>query len=340
MSYHIDYKRINWLRKPRNLKLILTIQLSVILILIIIMTNCFKKPQEPIRIGISPWPGYEPMFLAREKGYFSEKDVKLIDYTSVTGQSRAFVNGAVDAAAMTLDVATKLRESGVDLRIVLVFDVSNGGDVILANPVYQTLKDLKNKKIGVETTSIGDYMISRALELSGMKLTDIKVVPLEISEHERAFKEKRVDAIVTYEPVKTKLIAYGANKIFDSSQIPGEIVDVLVVRTDYLKKGDKQLISLLNGWFKALGALTTDSLNSIRFMAAREQISDKEFILSLEGLTIPNMQSNIMQLGGANPGLLAPARHLERIMYEKKLIEGRVDLVKLFDASFIERLTK
>ena len=40
--------------------------------------------------------------------------------------------------------------------------------------------------------------------------------------------------MVTYEPVRTKLKSAGARQIFDSSLIPGEIVDVLVVRTSYL----------------------------------------------------------------------------------------------------------
>ena len=67
-----------------------------------------------------------------------------------------------------------------------------------------------------------------------MSPKDIKIVFLGVSEHERAFKNGKVDAVVTFGSARTKLLAAGAKQLFDSSQIPGEIVDVLIVSEDVI----------------------------------------------------------------------------------------------------------
>jgi NitT/TauT family transport system substrate-binding protein len=299
------------------------------------LATCARKPADPMRIGISQWTGSDPFFLARDNGYFDSNSAKLVEYTSPTECARAFRNGALDAITVTLDIAIKLKKVGLDAKIVLVIDISNGADVILARPEVRSLTDLRDKRIGIELTAIGDYVLSRALESVGMVTGDVKTVPLEISEHERAFKEGTVDAVVTYEPVRTKLLAIGARKLFDSSQIPGEIVDVMVVSSAFLGRGRPQLLNVLDGWFKAADEVKKGRPDAIQAMAQRERISTAEYRAALVGMRLPDLAENQNLLAGPEPRLLASARHVVEVMLKHKLLDERVDVSTLFDGRYV-----
>ena len=98
---------------------------------------------------------------------------------------------------------------------------------MLARPELKELKDIKGRRVGVESGALGAYVLARALQIAGLNRTDISVVSIPVPEQEQAFQGRRVDAVVTMEPNRTRLLAQGARQLFDSSQIPGEIVDVL-----------------------------------------------------------------------------------------------------------------
>lgn len=145
------------------------------------------------------------------------------------------------------------------------------------------MKDLKGKRIGVENSALGAYMLSRALERAGLTYRDIKIVPLEIDEHYRAFIKNKVDAVVTFEPVKSKLLRRGGRIIFDSSQIPNEIVDVLVVEEVYIKKYPDVVQEVVKGWFKALKFWEGNPDKAITVMAKREGLTPEQLKMPLTG---------------------------------------------------------
>lgn len=65
----------------------------------------------PLRIGTLVWPGYEPLYLARERGYLDPKSVRLVEYPSNSEVTRAFRNRAIEAAALTFDEVHPLLAS-------------------------------------------------------------------------------------------------------------------------------------------------------------------------------------------------------------------------------------
>jgi len=293
-----------------------------------------------MRIGTSQWTGYEPLFLARDRAYFDSDTARLIEYTSNTETARAFRNGAVDAVSITLDEVVKLRRAGVDARIVLVIDVSHGADVILARPDIGSLSGLRGRRVGFEITSLGDYMLSRALEGVNMTMGDVEVVPLEISEHERAFKEGVVDAVVTYEPVRAKLLAFGARKLFDSSQIPGEIMDVLVVHASFLGEDHDQLVKVIDAWFRALDEIKKNRRGAVHAIAQRERITIAEVETSLVGLRFPDLEENRAMLAGPAPRLIGQAERLVEVMVKRKLVSERVDLRSSLDGTHLPGMAR
>ncbi len=225
--------------------------------LISLLVSCAATPPRPLRVAVNSWPGYETLYLSKNLGHYDNTPIQLVDFASGTEEVRAYQNGSVEAAALSLDQVLVLATTHPDVRIVTVMDFSHGGDVILAKPEFSTLNALKGKRIGVEANALGAYIITRALQQAEMSPKDVEIVSLGVSEHERAFKTGRVDAVVTFGPARTRLLAKGAKQLFDSTQIPGEIVDVLVMREAVLS--EPAAIALVQGRFRALAALVQRS---------------------------------------------------------------------------------
>jgi len=312
------------------------LKIIVILLAILAGAGCTREPQAPLRVGTHIWPGFEPLYLAREQGYYSSESVRLVEYSSRSDGIRAFRAGAIDAAALTLDEALLLAETTSDMCVVLVLDVSHGADVILTQPALSSLRDLKGKRVGLEASALGAYVLTRALQSVGMTPSEVRTVSLESIEHERAFKEGRVDAVVTYEPFRTKLLAAGARQLFDSSQIPGEIVDVLVVRRTLVAKHGEQISQLVRGWFKALDFIGKEGNRAASLMAQRERLSAGEFQQALQGLRFYDVEENRSMLAGPAPALIPTAQQLGRVMLVNRLIERPPELKGLLDGSFIK----
>ena len=102
------------------------------------------------------------MHLAQSLKYFDTKQVRLVELANASQSSQAMRNGTVDAAMLTLDEVLNLKQNGLDLRIVLVMDVSNGADVLMANPSIAKLADLRGKRVGVESSAVGAVMLDAA----------------------------------------------------------------------------------------------------------------------------------------------------------------------------------
>ena len=314
------------------LRIIVYISLSLLSVLV--MTGCQKEPQAPLQIATNVWPGYEPLYLARSLGYFKESSVRFHEMTTSADVLKAFRNRAIDVAALTLDEALLLIQDGIDARIILVTDISNGADVIVAHPSIKGVRYLKGKKVGVESMALGAYVLSRALEKAGLTPGDVTIVPVAVQEHEKAYTAGNIDAVVTFEPAKTRLLARGGHCIFDSTQIPNEIIDVIVVRGEILLTKSEHLKELENGWFKALDYMQKNPADANLKMGKRETITAAEFADALKGLTIPDKNENRRLISS---GLLVPARRLAEVMLQGKLLRKAVDPSRLLNQEGVRR---
>ncbi|MFM9267600.1 ABC transporter substrate-binding protein [Tychonema sp. BBK16] len=302
-----------------------------------ILASC-TKAEAPLRVGANVWPGYETLYLARSLGYYDNTPIRLVDYPSGTEEVRAYRNGDIEAAGISIDQALVLAANNPDVKIVVVMDFSNGGDVILGKPAIQNVQGLKGKPVGVEANALGAFIITRALEQKGMSPQDIKIVSLGVSEHERAFKQGTVDAVVTFGSARIKLLEAGAKLLFDSSQIPGEIVGVLIVRDEVIKKQPKALQALIDGRFRALDYLTKNPQDAAIKIAPRTGITPEQFLESLKGLRSPDLQENQKLLGKTDPSLLKGVKRLSEVMLDNKLLPKAVDTAPLLDDRLVKNV--
>jgi NitT/TauT family transport system substrate-binding protein len=297
------------------------------------LAACTRPSPEPLRIATDIWPGYEPLYLARELGLYGASPPRFNELRSATAVLGAFRSRSVDLAALTLDEALLLVQADVDIRVVLVTDFSDGADVVLAHPSIANLAELRGRKIGAESSALGAYVLSRALASAGMVPSDVQVVPLAWDKHEEAFLSDQVDAVVTYDPARTRLVAQGARILFDSSKIPGEIADVLVVHGDVLRRRGPEVARILEGWYRALQYLARSRADACERMARREGISGPKFEASLKGLRIPDRAEGRRLLEGPTPALLPAADRLASAMLQARLLWRPVETARLLGPS-------
>jgi NitT/TauT family transport system substrate-binding protein len=297
--------------------------------LVLSLLGCAREPEPALRIGTNVWIGSEPLYLARELGRFDPAAVQLVEYPSASEVLRAFRNQAIDGMVISLDELFGLAVEGFDPRIILVVDVSHGADVVVGRNGMRTMHDLKGRSVAVESSALGAFVLSRALAVNNMQPSDVNVVHLESNEQPAAFEKGQVDGAVTFDPYRGQFLRAGAQTLFDSTQIPGEIVDLLAVRAPVLEQRPTQVQALLSGWFDAIDYMQRDPKDAARRMGIRQQTTGEAFLEAQRGLHVPSREENLRFLGGDKPELAVAGRRLMTLMLDAKLLSKGVDIERM-----------
>ena len=272
----------------------------VTVVLGIALANRTTEPVAPLRIGANLWTGYGTLYLARDLGYYDKKSVKLVDYPSGTEEVRAYRNNEIEGAGLSIDQAISLAAIQENIKIITIMEVSHGGDVFLGKPEITDMKALKGKRVGVEATSLGALFITHALEKHGISVKDIQIFPLELTEHEQAYKQGTLDAVFTFGLVKIKLLVAGSRSLFDSKQIPGEIVDILAVSTEALANYSDTIQALINPRFCAFNHYKKSPGYADICITKRTQLTPKRIWNTFKLLRQNNLQENKKILNETN----------------------------------------
>lgn len=91
----------------------------VFLLLAGLVAACNKAPPPPLLAGAAPWAGYEPLSMAQQLGYLSDR-VRLNEYATPEQAAEAMKKGSVQLATMTLGEALLLRRDMPDLKVILL----------------------------------------------------------------------------------------------------------------------------------------------------------------------------------------------------------------------------
>jgi NitT/TauT family transport system substrate-binding protein len=309
---------------------------AILLFFVLVLFGCTRHTRTPpLTVGANVWLGYQPLVVGIELGLIPPDQARVVEFSSNTESLRAFRSGATQAAALTLDEMMLLAEDGLDPHIVLVIDKSTGADALVARPEIRNVADLKGRRVGVEDTALGAFVLTRALESAHLTVADVTMVRVPIDEHERAYLDGEVDAVVTFEPVRTYLRRAGAHVLFDSRSMPDEILDVLVVRGDVLANHPEQVDAILRGWFEALQRL--DDPRLVERVSRNLRLTPEEVGPALNGMTFPSLEENRALLGGGHPRLVGTLERLQTRLLDRKLLGHSVDVARLPDPRPIER---
>ena len=186
------------------------------------------------------------------------KVTQLNDYVESINQYTA---GQFDGCTMTnMDALTIPAAGGVDSTALIIGDFSNGNDGIVLKGEKKTLGDLKGMDVNLVELSVSHYLLARGLERAGLSEKDLKVVNTSDADLVAAFATDDLQAVATWNPLLAEIEATpGVTKVFDSSQIPGEIIDLMVVNSDTLKDNPALGKALTGAWYEIMATMNADS---------------------------------------------------------------------------------
>ncbi|PZQ17754.1 MAG: lipid kinase [Ancylobacter novellus] len=238
-------------------------------------------PKKNFEIAWTIYVGWMPWAYAAEAGIvkkWADKygiDIKVTQINDYVESINQYTAGKFDGVTLTnMDALTIPAAGGVDTTAVIVGDFSNGNDGVVSKKA-KTVAELKGASVNLVELSVSHYLLARALDKNGMAEKDVKVVNTSDADIVAAFKAPDVEQVVTWNPLLAEVAAEpGATKLFDSSQIPGEIIDTLGVNTETLKDNPDFGKALAGIWYETMAAMEGEAGKAARESMAKQSGTD------------------------------------------------------------------
>lgn len=223
-----------------------------------------------IKLAMTTWVGYGPLFLARDLGYFKENgldvDLEIIEESAL--YMAAMAGGRIQGVADTFDDISKYRAPEACFKAVYALDDSHGGDGVLVPPDVKSFADLKGRDVALNEGSVSQFWFNILLKKNGLKESDVNIVNMTADDAAAAFMADRVPVAVTWEPHLTE--AKNAKKgrlLINSTETPGAIVDVIALRCDTIQSSPNDVKALVAGLKKANEFLKSNPDKAYEIMA-------------------------------------------------------------------------
>jgi NitT/TauT family transport system substrate-binding protein len=228
----------------------------------VLLSPALAAEKKDFKVAWSIYVGWMPWGYAVESGIvkkWADKYGITINVTQINDYVESinqYTAGKFDGVTVTnMDALTIPAAGGVDTTAVIVGDFSNGNDAVILKD-KDKLEDIKGQKVNLVEFSVSHYLLARGLESIGLQEKDLKVVNTSDADMAAAYKTPEVTAVVTWKPiVSTILESPDAKAVFDSSKIPGEIIDLMVVNTEVLKDNPKFAKALTGIWYETLATM-------------------------------------------------------------------------------------
>lgn len=249
----------------------------------LLLLGACAQPTPELRLGVSPWPGNAPFIQAGDEARLGA-GVRVVEFSSETATLQAFRNRTLEAAILTLDETLLLASEGLPLRAAALTDISAGAGKIMARPAIKGMNDLRGRRVAVESTAVGVFILAHALRDAGMALADVELVALLPHEQAREYAAGRIDAAVGHEPYSSRLEQLGARAIFDTGRAEEYILRVLVVHDAGPAIPPERLRTLVAALFAAQTEFAPVDARAAAQAAKRYGLSPAETVRAWEGL--------------------------------------------------------
>lgn len=296
-----------------------------------------RQATEPLALAYHPWSGYAPLHLLHQLKLLAPDVLRTLDTNSASESMALLRSGQVQAAALTLDEVLLARAQGVSLTVVALLDISAGADMVLGHPHLQNLSLLKGKRVGHETGAVGELMFHSLLSAAQLPPSAVTSVAVPVDDHESAWLSGKVDAVVTFEPAAGRLLKAGAVRLFDSRQLPKDLViaDVLAVLTPALDTQADHIRQLLQALFRAQNHLHTHLLDSQYRLAPWIGLPPAQVMSAFAGLRLTRWPENRSQLTGDPPPLARTAQSLAAFLQTQQLVSGPIPLDHIINGTLL-----
>ncbi|WP_420567238.1 putative urea ABC transporter substrate-binding protein [Thalassovita sp.] len=223
-----------------------------------------------IYVGWMPWGYLEDSGIMdkwADKYGITVDIVQINDYVESINQYTA---GEFDGVSATnMDTLSIPSGGGVDTTALIVGDYSNGNDAVILKG-EGGLADLKGKPVNLVELSVSHYLLARGLDTVGLSESDLDaVINTSDADMIAAYATSDVETVVTWNPLVSEILGSNpdANNIFDSSMIPGEILDLMVVNTETLADNPAFGKAVAGAWYEVMSLMAAGDEAALTAMA-------------------------------------------------------------------------
>ena len=227
-----------------------------------------------IYAGWMPWPYAEQAGIVKKWGDKYGITIKFVQVNDYIESVNQYTAGKLDGVTVAnMDALTIPAAGGKDTSAIILGDYSNGNDAVLLKGAY-SVAGIKGRQVYLAELSVSHYLLARALEKNALKLTDVKTVNTSDADIAAAFASPDVTAAVAWNPQVTTMKGIaGTNAVFTSADIPGEILDLMVVDTKVLKANPNLGKALAGIWFETMALMSRQDAEGAAARAAMAKLS-------------------------------------------------------------------
>ncbi|MGB0660321.1 MAG: putative urea ABC transporter substrate-binding protein [Mangrovicoccus sp.] len=228
-----------------------------------------------IYVGWMPWGYLESSGIMDKWADKYGIDVEIVQINDYIESINQYTAGAFDGVSATnMDTLSIPSGGGVDTTALIIGDYSNGNDAVILKGEGE-LADLAGKPVNLVELSVSHYLLARGLDNVGLAERDLAgVINTSDADMIAAFAAPEVEAVVTWNPlVSTIMEDPAATKLFDSSDIPGEIIDLMVVNTETLADNPNFGKALVGAWYELMTLMASATAESIEARTAMAEAS-------------------------------------------------------------------
>jgi NitT/TauT family transport system substrate-binding protein len=178
---------------------------------------------DKVTVGVIPIVDVAPIYLGKEKGFFTEQniDLELVKESGGAAAVPGVVSGQFQFAFGNVVSLIVARAQGIPLKAIADGNASTGkegadfsGVVVPADSPIKTAADLEGKTVSVNNLkNVGDTTVRAAIRKAGGDPAKVKFVELGFPDMPAAIANKRVDAAWVVEPFLTVAKSQGARVI-------------------------------------------------------------------------------------------------------------------------------
>lgn len=284
-------------RKSRYLPVLLLVAL-----LAVMAVPAHGQDNPEVKLGVQPWLGYGPWWIAEEQGYFADHglDVEVIDFTWDQDMNAALASGRLHVEAAATNTLIALLNQGVDAQAFLLLDASFEADAIIAHTDITSIEDLAGREVAYELGATSDLLLNYALNEAGMSIEDIEPVPIAAADVGVALIAGQVDVAVTYEPYISAALRdrdeYAV--LYTAAERPGLISDVMIAQREYIEENPEIIESLALAWNDAITFLRENPDEGGQIIADAVGSPLEEFQIAFEGVQVFDLEENAIQFSG------------------------------------------
>jgi NitT/TauT family transport system substrate-binding protein len=313
----------------------------VVMLPVLLSSGCKTPATKTYRIGLGPWVGFGPLYLAQEKGFFKDAGVtvELAVLTGLAERNSSLKSGQVNALAAPVDYFVLSAGNHLETTIVMAIDESVGGDGIVASKSIQKFEDLRGKKVAFQRGLPSEFFLRALLEQRGIRLSELNGIDMETAQAGAAFIAKQVDAAGVWEPWLTKAVEQGNGHILASTkEYPNLIVDCIAFNKDVVAQHPEDVQKIVNAVFRAIEYWKAHPEEANAIMAPHFQLDAAKYAAILSGAKFADLTRNQQYFGSASaPGpIFDVAKRASSIWLDAKVIQAPVKPEAIISTAFLQ----